>query len=122
MQLISKLMVVLTLAVLSGSASGQSTDEDQRDFWFLNNTGNVVVQAYVSPHNIRSWGPDSLGSYDVLEDASGMLITFNSGVATSCIFDFRLTFASGEVEDYLAGINLCRYRAIEFKDHTATAF
>ena len=119
---ISKLMVILTLAALSASASGESMPEDERDFWFLNNTGSVVVQAYVSPHNIRNWGPDSLGRYDVLEDASGMLVTFNSGVVTTCIFDFRLTFDSGDVEEYLDGINLCQYRAIEFKDHTATPF
>lgn len=122
MQLTSKLVAILTLALLSGSALGQSTDGDQRDFWFLNNTGKVVVRAYVSPHNERSWGDDSLGSNDVLADASGMLVTFNSDVPTPCVFDFRLIFDSGDVQDYMHGINLCRYRAIEFEDHTAIPF
>jgi hypothetical protein len=122
MLFISKLMVILTLVVLSGSALGQSTDEDQRDFWFLNNTGKVVVGAYVSPHNRRSWGPDSLGSNDVLADSSGILITFDSDVPTPCIFDFKLIFVSGEAQQYVDGINLCKYRAIEFKEQTAIPF
>ena len=122
MQLTSKLMAILALGLLSGSALGQSTNGDQRDFWFLNNTGKVVVRAYVSPHTERSWGDDSLGSNDVLGDASGMLVTFNSDVSTSCVFDFRLIFDSGDVQEYRRGINLCTYRAIEFQDHTAIPF
>lgn len=123
MQFTSKFIAFLTvLSFLSGSALAQFSDSDQRDFWILNNTGRVVVRAFVSPHNVRSWGPDSLGSNDVLGDGNGTLITFNSDMPTSCIFDFRLIFDSGNVQEYMDGINLCKYRAVEFDDQTAVPF
>ena len=123
MQFTSKLIAFLTvLSFLADSALAQSSDRDQRDFWMLNNTGRVVVRAFISPHNVGSWGPDSLGSNDVLGDENGMLITFNSDMPTSCVFDFRLVFDAGDVQEYLGGINLCKYRAVEFDDQTAVPF
>lgn len=116
-------ILALALVLASGFASAQSADDDRRNFWFLNDTGTEIVQAYVSPHNSPDWGDDWLADDQVVENTAGTLFVFSSYVPPNiCFFDFRLVLATGDVQEYTHGMNLCKYRAVQFNDHTLTWF
>jgi hypothetical protein len=94
---------------------------DQRDFWFLNNTGHQVDRVYVSAHESEYWGDDVLGA-SALADGMGTVIVFSQNYRTSCTFDFRLVYHDGTVQTYRDGRNICSLHAVQFNAYSSQGF
>jgi hypothetical protein len=108
---IATFVLTLTTANVSGAS-------DRRNFWALNNTGKEITDFYVSPHDASTWGNNILPVS--LPDGVGAVITFNSGIKTTCLMDFRLRYADGSEQLYLQGRDVCRFAAVQFNMTTST--
>jgi hypothetical protein len=87
----------LALAVLAGlllTLAGAAPASAQNRFWLVNNTGEVVESAYVSPSRIQSWGTDVLGA-NVLAPGQQVWIVPNT---SDCIIDIKVRFQGGREE------------------------
>jgi hypothetical protein len=83
--------------------------EAQNRFWLVNNTGDTIESAYVSPSRLSNWGPDILGS-GVLPAGNRVFVTPNFG---DCNLDVRVRFAGGREETRM-GTNACSLSTIAF--------
>ena len=106
-----KRLFPFTVVILLGTEV--SFGQDQRNFWMLNNTGQVISRFYVSPHDSNYWGNDVLGS-GRLPNGIGAVISFTSSVRTSCVMDFKLVFEDGTEQTYRQGRNVCSLGAVQF--------
>ena len=113
--------MALAATLLLGTIPTRSQAADQRNFWFLNNTGSQVDRIYVSPHESGIWGSDVLGEA-ALPDGIGTVISFNSQIRSSCYYDFKLIFHNGSSQVYAQGRNLCVVHAVQFNYSTSEAF
>jgi hypothetical protein len=104
-------LTLIAIVILLGS--GISVGQDRRNFWLLNNTGQVISNFHVSPHESNHWGKDVLGTGD-LPNGIGAVISFASGVRTSCVMDFKLVFDDGTEQTYRQGRNVCSLGAVQF--------
>lgn len=117
-------LLALTIATVLGVVGPEMAtplSADQRNFWFLNNTGQQIDRAYVSPHESGSWGGDVLGDAS-LPDGTGTAIVFPSSLQTSCVFDFRLMMHDGSVQTYTEGRDVCRVHAVQFDQDSSQGF
>lgn len=114
------LVTVATLALVTYQAT-KLRAADQRNFWFLNNTGRQIEQVYVSPHESGYWGSEVLG-VAALPDGTGTVIVFSRNYRTSCVFDFKLVFDDRTVQIYTEGRNICSLHAVEFDSYTSQGF
>jgi len=92
-------------AMLIGAAPAWA----QNRFWLVNNSGQVIQEAYVSPSRLSNWGPDILGT-GVLPAGNQVWVTPNFG---DCVLDVRIRYASG-AEDTRMGVNACAISRIVF--------
>ncbi|HEX4036831.1 MAG TPA: hypothetical protein VHX37_02130 [Acidobacteriaceae bacterium] len=95
---------------------------DVRDFWFLNGTGGQINQIFVALHEQTTWGSSILPAGVGLGPRIGFLVTFDSGVASSCAMDFKLVFSTGAVEKYTSGFNTCNLHAVIFTPKHAIGY
>jgi len=111
------LPAILLVCVLPQQANPQS----RANFWFLNNTGKILNNLYVSPHSQNSWGADVLGRAE-LPDGMGTLIVFPPTWRGVCHEDFKLVFSDGTSEQYTQGIDVCQLHALQFDAATVEGF
>lgn len=81
----------------------------QNRFYLVNNTGEVIREAYVSSSRVQNWGPDILGS-SVLPAGNQVFVTPTFG---DCILDVRVVYQSGR-ESTRMGVNACNITRIAF--------
>ena len=93
--------LVLTAALAGCSDNNAPDDEAQVEF--QNRTDDTIVFAFYSPCSDLNWGPDRLGSSEVVEDGDDRLFTLpNAGC-----WDFRAEFADGgEAEIFDVDVDL----------------
>lgn len=99
--------LIAALALLAGLAA--SPAEAQNRFWLINNTGDTIQTANVSPSRLSEWGPDILGN-GVLPAGNRVFVTPNFG---DCVLDVRVRYASGREETRMA-LNACNINTIAF--------
>ncbi|MBP0446526.1 Tat pathway signal protein [Roseomonas sp. SSH11] len=97
----------VAFALLLGLAAAPA--EAQNRFWLVNNTGDTIQTAHVSPSRLSNWGPDILGN-GVLPAGNRVYVTPNFG---DCTLDVRVTFSSGREETRM-GLNACSLNTIAF--------
>ena len=97
----------LALAMLAGLAAAPA--EAQNRFWLVNNAGDTIQTAHVSPSRLSNWGPDILGN-SVLPAGNRVYVTPNFG---DCVLDVRVTYANGREETRM-GLNACSLNTIAF--------
>ena len=114
-------MTLAATLLLGPTIPTRSQAVDQRNFWFLNNTGRQVDSIYISPHESFIWGGDVLGEA-ALPDGIGTTIAFNPRIRTSCYYDFKLVFHNGGSQVYTQGRDLCAVHAVQFNYNTSEAF
>ena len=99
----------------------QIRSQEERNFWFLNNSSKAVMQLYVSPHEKGTWGGDVLGRA-TLPPGTGTLILFPANWRTSCSMDFKLVFDDESVQTYRQGRDVCSLHAVQFNQSTSEGF
>ncbi len=95
--------------------------QSKANFWFLNATGKVLNNLYVSPHSQNVWGNDVLGRA-TLADGLGTLIVFPPAWRGVCHEDFKLVFSDGTYQTYTSGIDVCQLHALQFNASTVDGF
>ncbi len=83
-----------------------------QDFVFINSTGYVVQELYVSPSRANNWEEDVLGT-DTLASGQRANIRFN-GDSDACLYDIKLVHDDGD-SAYWTGINLCEVSVVNAK-------
>jgi len=99
------LLVALAVALGLAAAPAQA----QNRFWLVNNSGDTIQIANVSPSRLSNWGPDILGS-GVLPSGNRVFVTPNFG---DCVLDVRVQYAGGREETRM-GVNACNLSTIAF--------
>ncbi|HEY4252169.1 MAG TPA: Tat pathway signal protein [Roseomonas sp.] len=97
------------LFALAAMAMGAAPAQAQNRFYLVNNSGQTISEAYVSPSRIEEWGPDILGS-GVLPPGNQVWVTPNFG---DCLLDVRVRFANG-TESRRMQVNACNISRIAF--------
>lgn len=97
------------LFALAAMAMGAAPAEAQNRFYLVNNSGQTIMEAYVSPSRIEDWGPDILGS-GVLPPGQQVWVTPNFG---DCVLDVRVRYQNG-AEDRRMQVNACSLSRIAF--------
>ncbi len=106
------------VVILLGPGGAQGQQQDRRNFWLLNNTGQVISRFYVSPHESGRWGRDVLGRAELM-NGLGVLIVFEPDTISSCYMDFRLVFVDGSSQTYEQGRDVCQLSAVQFDRRTS---
>ena len=119
MRTLTKLL--LTSVLLVCVFPQQAVPQSKANFWFLNITGKVLNNLYVSPHSQNTWGADVLGRA-TLPDGMGTLIVFPPAWRGVCHEDFKLVFSDGTSETYSQGIDVCQLHALQFNADTVDGF
>lgn len=113
---------VLLAAILAACVlPQQAIPQSRANFWFLNNTGKVLNNLYVSPQRQNTWGADVLGRA-TLPDGMGTLIVFPPSWRGVCHEDFKLVFSDGTYQTYSSGIDVCQLHALQFNSDTVSGF
>jgi hypothetical protein len=97
----------VVLGLLVGLAATPA--EAQNRFWLLNNSGETIQSANVSPSRLSNWGPDILGT-NVLPSGNRVFVTPYFG---DCVLDVRVSYANGREETRM-GVNACSLSSIAF--------
>ncbi len=103
MRAVAAVLALAAMLIGAGPASAQNR------FWLVNNSGQTIQEAYVSPSRLSNWGPDILGT-GVLPSGNQVWVTPNFG---DCVLDVRVRYASG-AEDTRMGVNACSISRIVF--------
>jgi hypothetical protein len=74
-----------------------------RDFRFVNNSGQTLWELYVSPVSDSSWNSDILGR-SVLESGRAMMVRF-PGRGNECDYDLKMVMENGD--SYTTQLDLC---------------
>ena len=102
--LLAALMVSMaTIAIPTPSRA------DDADFVLKNKTGYQIDEVYVTPHSMKSWGKDIMGSGS-LENGRNVKITFPHGNG-ACHFDIKVKYEDGDKAEW-GNVDLCQYEAI----------
>ena len=96
-----------TLMLLAGLAAAPA--EAQNRFWLVNNSGETIQSANVSPSRLSNWDPDILGA-NVLPAGNRVFVTPNFG---DCVLDVRVTYGGGREETRMS-VNACSLSTIAF--------
>ncbi len=109
---------IAILALAAGLAGGllPSSAEAQNRFWLVNDSGRVIVSAFVSSSRVQDWGPDILGA-NVLPAGQRVWVTPNFG---DCVLDVRVTYQGGGEESRMQ-VNACSLSQIVFAGGRAGA-
>ena len=76
----------------------------RQDFRIHNETGQAIINLYVSPSSETNWGPDILG-VEILAAGEDGTITFDRD-EEACLWDVKVNYQDGSVGDWRQ-INLC---------------
>jgi hypothetical protein len=82
-----------------------------RDFRFVNNSGETLWELYVSPVSDSSWNSDILGR-SVLESGRAMMVRF-PGRGNECNYDLKMVMENGD--SYETQLNLCEISEYELR-------
>ena len=85
---------------------------ETQDFVFINSTGYVVQELYVSPSRANNWEEDVLGT-NQLPSGQRATIRFN-GDSGACLYDIKLVHDDGDEASW-TGINLCEVSVVNAK-------
>jgi hypothetical protein len=85
------------------AASTLPSHAANRDFRFVNNSGQTLWELYVSPASDSSWNSDILGR-SVLESGRAMMVRF-PGKGNECDYDLRMVMENGD--SYTTQLDLC---------------
>ncbi|NJN86658.1 MAG: hypothetical protein HC881_10515 [Leptolyngbyaceae cyanobacterium SL_7_1] len=98
-------IVAVTLAApIAAVITGQAI-ASKDNFLVQNNSGEDIVELYVSASSRASWDTNLLGG-DVLASGESTPVTFGDPSPQSCLYDIMAVFSNGQtVEDYQ--INVC---------------
>ncbi|HKU81042.1 MAG TPA: hypothetical protein VJP76_02645 [Candidatus Tumulicola sp.] len=91
-------------AVLIASSLCGPALADVHRFKVINNGGHQVDHIYISPISSERWGPDQLGSDEVLSPDRS--ITFD--IDTDCEMDVRVVYHDGTVR-VEKDVDTCKY-------------
>jgi hypothetical protein len=94
------------LAVMALPASAAN-----RDFRFVNNSGQTLWELYVSPVSDDSWNSDVLGR-NVLETGRAMMVRF-PGRGNECDYDLKMVMENGD--SYTTRLDLCTISEYELR-------
>jgi hypothetical protein len=90
-----RVRLLFVLGLVSGLLLGVDPASAQNRFNLVNNTGQTIERAYVSPSRLDSWGPDVLGN-GVLPPGQSTWIVPQFG---DCVLDVRVVFQGGRSEE-----------------------
>lgn len=82
-----------------------------RDFRFVNSSGQTLWELYVSPASDDSWNSDILGR-SVLESGRAMMVRF-PGRGNECTYDLKMVMENGN--SFTTQLNLCQISEYELK-------
>lgn len=100
-------LFALAAGLAAGLAPGQA--QAQNRFWLVNDSGRVIMSAYVSSSRVQDWGPDILGA-NVLPPGQRVWVTPNFA---DCVLDVRVTYQGGGEETRMQ-VNACGLSQIVF--------
>ncbi|MFC4168991.1 Tat pathway signal protein [Teichococcus aestuarii] len=100
--LMAALALWLAAATLSPAAA-------QNRFWLVNQSGQTIESAYVSPSRLSNWGPDILGQ-SVLPPGEQVHVTPQ---ASDCVLDIRVRYQGGREEER-RNVNACSLSRVVF--------
>lgn len=104
------------LALTAGSALAQSNDGRNREVTIVNSTGVAMNNFYASNSATDQWGPDQLGSNEVLAAGASKAWNFDDG-SGACQFDFKAIFIDSAGHQHQAvrqHINVCQVSTFTF--------
>ncbi|GGC57372.1 hypothetical protein GCM10011504_39590 [Siccirubricoccus deserti] len=87
--------MLFMLGLAAGLLLGAGPAAAQNRFSLINNTGQTIERAYVSPSRVNSWGSDVLGN-GVLPPGHSTWIVPQFG---DCVLDVRVVFQGGAAEE-----------------------
>ncbi len=82
-----------------------------RDFRFVNSSGETLWELYVSPASDDNWNSDVLGR-SVLEAGRSAMIRF-PGRGNECTYDLKMVMENGD--SYTTQLNLCEISEYELR-------
>jgi hypothetical protein len=91
---VTKMAGIVALCALTCSLATAALAYGKQDFTLHNETGKVVTELYVSPHDTEEWEEDVLGD-DVLGDEEEVEITFNRA-EDAAAWDMKVVFDDGK--------------------------
>lgn len=102
------LMAALAL-LLAATTLSPAPAAAQNRFWLVNQSGQTIESAYVSPSRLTNWGPDILGQ-SVLAPGQQVHVTPQ---ASDCQLDIRVRYQGGREEER-RNINACTLSRVVF--------
>ncbi|MCB1318047.1 MAG: hypothetical protein KDK35_11080 [Leptospiraceae bacterium] len=108
-----KKQLAIATAILVGIvAATSSLWAGLQDFTLKNRTGYQINYLYVSPQSSNQWGPDRLGSSQVVANGADAFITINGYPDNVCMFDIKAVDSDGD--SYRKVANLCQVYDVTF--------
>lgn len=101
--------VFLAALLLLAAGATLSPASAQNRFWLINQSGQTIESAYVSPSRIDNWGPDILGN-SMLGAGQQVHVTPQ---ATDCTIDIRVRYQGGREETKMQ-VNACSLTRVVF--------
>ncbi|WP_157136009.1 Tat pathway signal protein [Teichococcus cervicalis] len=102
-----RVILAAMLAMLAFAVSSPASAQNR--FWLVNQSGQVIESAYVSPSRLDNWGPDILGN-SVLPPGQQVHVTPS---AADCVLDVRVRYQGGQEETRMQ-VNACNLSRIAF--------
>lgn len=107
-------VVAVTLALPIASMLAGQAIASKDGFRVENNSGEDIVELYVSASTRASWDTNILGG-DVLTTGESTPVTFGDPSPQNCLYDIMAVFSDGQtIEDYQ--INVCTTPAYTFSN------
>ncbi|WP_235035554.1 Tat pathway signal protein [Roseomonas sp. 18066] len=101
--------VFLAALLMLAAAATLSPASAQNRFWLINQSGQTIESAYVSPSRLDNWGPDILGN-SMLGAGQQVHVTPQ---ATDCVIDIRVRYQGGREETKMQ-VNACSLTRVVF--------
>ncbi|MCQ4162294.1 Tat pathway signal protein [Roseomonas sp. GC11] len=102
-----RIILASLLALLAAAAFSPASAQNR--FWLVNQSGQTIESAFVSPSRLDNWGPDILGQ-SVLPAGQQVHVTPS---ASDCVLDIRVRYQGGREETKMQ-VNACNLTRVVF--------
>jgi len=114
---LNKRILIALCAGLLATGTGIGHAYNKRDIGLINHSSDTIENVYISPTSSGIWSVDRLRD-STLRGGHAVLFDFDGSGYTTCHFDVRLDFQSGESREYY-DLNFCNVTAIVVTDDDA---
>ncbi len=100
-----KSAIFLTVLFICAFVKGNYAQDAKQNFTLVNQTGVIINEVFVTPHDANEWGEDILGR-DALDTDQECDIQFHPK-EEACMWDLRITDRDGNAIEW-ENLNLCK--------------